>query len=191
MDDGITPSGVFNSSLPNGDPRLLVLGLALLRLEGVGRDLLVVLLEGSEILAGLGELAFLHTLAHVPVDEGPLAVHEIELVVQTGPGLGDGGRVGQHGDGPVDGGETAVVRGRGGNHHRLLVVDAELETGRAPLYQVERGLGLQSRNGGVAVAGNDISAVEQGDSHVLAIPGITDHHLVVGLEACVLVSSCA
>merc|ERR1719230_2141552 len=31
--------------------------------------LLVVLLEGGEVLAGLGELALLHALADVPVDE--------------------------------------------------------------------------------------------------------------------------
>jgi hypothetical protein len=30
------------------------------------------------------------------VNEGTLGVHEIELVVESGPGLGDGGGVGQH-----------------------------------------------------------------------------------------------
>ena len=51
---------------------LLALALAL---GGVEADLLVVLLEGREVLAGLGELAFLHALADVPVDERPLGVH--------------------------------------------------------------------------------------------------------------------
>merc|ERR1719230_1894514 len=74
----------------------LLLALALGRL---GADLLVVLLEGSEVLAGLGELALLHALADVPVDEGALGVHEVELVVNARVELGDGRRVGHHGDG--------------------------------------------------------------------------------------------
>merc|ERR1719198_684129 len=45
----------------------LLLALALSRL---GADLLVVLLESGEVLAGLRELALLHALADVPVDEG-------------------------------------------------------------------------------------------------------------------------
>jgi len=75
----------------------LVLGLQLLvTLDGVGGDLLVITLESSEILTGLGELTLLHTLTNVPVNEGTLGVHEVELVVESGPGLGDGGGVGQH-----------------------------------------------------------------------------------------------
>ena len=48
---------------------VLLLAVALRRL---GADLLVVLLERREVLAGLGELALLHALADVPVDEGAL-----------------------------------------------------------------------------------------------------------------------
>ena len=33
--------------------------------------------------------------AYSPVDEGSLGVHEVELVVEGGPGLGDGRGVGQ------------------------------------------------------------------------------------------------
>ena len=82
--------------------RLVLLAGALLALtltlHAVDADLLVVLLEGREILTSLGELSLLHTLADVPVHERALRVHEIELVVQAGPGLGDGGRVAQHAD---------------------------------------------------------------------------------------------
>jgi hypothetical protein len=46
-----------------------------LSLDGVHANLLVVLLEGGHVLAGLGELAFLHALSDVPVDEGTLGVH--------------------------------------------------------------------------------------------------------------------
>merc|ERR1712078_57488 len=65
--------------------RLVLLALALGRL---GADLLVVLLEGGQVLAGLGELALLHALADVLVDEGTLGVHEVELVVNARVELG-------------------------------------------------------------------------------------------------------
>ena len=69
------------------------------RLLDVGRvnaNLLVVLLQGSQVLTGLGEFTFLHTLTDVPMDEGTLGVKEIELVVKTAPGTRDGSGVGQH-----------------------------------------------------------------------------------------------
>ncbi|KAJ8874306.1 hypothetical protein PR048_025152 [Dryococelus australis] len=75
--------------------------VALLADHGVHADLLVVLLEGGQVLPGLGELALLHALADVPVHEGALRVHQVELVVETGPRLGDRRRVGQHADGTV------------------------------------------------------------------------------------------
>ena len=37
---------------------------------------------------------------YLPVDEGPLCVHEVELVIQPGPSLHDCGRVGQAADRP-------------------------------------------------------------------------------------------
>lgn len=64
-----------------------------------------------------------------------------------------------------------------------LVVDAELESCRAPLNEVEGCLGLESSHGGRAVARNDVSTVEKGDSHVLAVARIANNHLVVRLEA--------
>jgi len=82
-------SGPLRNSLALLEDGLVLLVLSQLG-GGVDAHLLVVLLEGGQILASLGELALLHALTHVPVDEGPLGVHQIELVVQTGPGLGDG-----------------------------------------------------------------------------------------------------
>lgn len=84
----------FFGILPSDDVRL-VLGLDFL-IHRVGGDLLVITLEGSQVLTGLGEFTFLHTLTNVPVDEGTLGVHEVELVVESRPGLGDGRGVGQH-----------------------------------------------------------------------------------------------
>lgn len=167
----------------------LILHVLGIRFERVGSDLLVILLQSSQVLTSLAELAFLHTLTNIPVDEGTLAVHEVELVVQTRPGLGDGGGVGQHRDGSVDRGQTTVGGGRSWDGNGLLIVDADLETSRAPLDQVERGLGLEGCNSSVAVAGNDVSTVQQSDGHVLSVAGVADHHLVVGLEACGLVSN--
>lgn len=64
-----------------------------------------------------------------------------------------------------------------------LIVDADLEAGGAPINQVEAGLGFQRSNGGVGVTRNDITAVEQGNSHVFAVAGIADNHLVAWFEA--------
>ena len=61
---------------------LVLVALPLLTISGIEPNLLVVLLQGSHVLASLGELAFLHALADVPVDKGALGVHQIELVVQ-------------------------------------------------------------------------------------------------------------
>jgi hypothetical protein len=65
----------------------------------------------------------------------------------------------------------------------LGVVDSELESGRAPLDEVERGLGLQRSSGSSAVARNDVTTVQKGDSHVLSVARVAHNHLVVGLEA--------
>lgn len=55
------------------------------------------------------------------MDEGALGVHEIKLVVESGPGLDDGGGVGDHADGPLCRRHVSV-----GDHRRGLVVDADL-----------------------------------------------------------------
>ena len=66
-------------------------------ISGVSANLLIVLLEGGKVLTGLGELTFLHTLTDVPVHEGTLDLHEVELVVNTGQSLGHSDGVGNHG----------------------------------------------------------------------------------------------
>jgi hypothetical protein len=45
---------------------IFLLTVFLIRIDGVEAYLLVVLLEGGKVLAGLGKLAFLHALADVP-----------------------------------------------------------------------------------------------------------------------------
>ena len=85
------------------------------------------------------------------MNERALGVHEIELVVKTGPCLGDGGGVGKHADGALHLGEVAA-----GNNGRGLVVDADLEASRAPVDKLDGPLGLDRRNGSVDVLGDDV-----------------------------------
>ena len=49
--------------------------------------LLVVPLQSCQVYPRLCELCLLHPLAHVPVDKGPLGVHQVKLVVQPRPRL--------------------------------------------------------------------------------------------------------
>ena len=155
----------------------LVLALDTL-VKAVASNLFVILLERGQILTGLGELAFLHTLTDVPMDKGTLGVHEVELVVQTSPGFSNGSGIGQHADRAVNRSQFATR-----NAHGLLVVDADLETSWAPFNEVEGCLSLEGSDSRVAVAGNDITTVEQSYSHVLAVAGIAHDHLVVRLKA--------
>merc|ERR1712048_338202 len=157
---------------------VLLIVLLTLSLDAVNSDLLVVLLKGSKILSGLGELSLLHTLTDVPVDEGSLGVHQVKLVVKSGPGLSDGGGVGQHADSPLDLREVTTRDNSG-----RLVVDANLESSGAPVDELDGPLGLDGGDGSVDVLGDDITPVEQTARHVLAVSGVALDHLVGRLEA--------
>ena len=107
------------------------------------------------------------------MDEGTLGVHEVELVVKAAPGLGDGGGVSEHADSPLDLGKIATW-----DDGWWLVVDTDLEAGWAPVDELDGPLGLDGSNGGGDVLWNDITPVEEGASHVLAVPWIAlDHHV--------------
>jgi len=157
---------------------LIFFFFTVLSLDGVDSDFFVILLEGGKILSGFGELSFLHTFSDVPVDEGSLGVHEIELVVKSCPGLGDGGGVGQHADGTLDLGEIAA-----GDDSWWLVVDTDLETSWAPVDELDGSLGLDVGDRGVDILGDDVTSVEEAAGHVLAVSWIALDHLVGGLEA--------
>jgi hypothetical protein len=75
-------------------------------------------------------------------------------------------------------GEVAVGDLVGG-----LVADTELEASRAPVDELDGALGLEGRDGGVGVLGDDVTAVQQAGGHVLAVTRVALDHLVVGLEA--------
>ena len=88
--------------------------------------------------------------------EGPLGVHEIELVVETSPGLSDGGCVGQHAHSSLDFGEVTSR-----NNSWWLVVDANFEPGGAPVDELDGSLGLDGGDGSVDILGDYISTEEE------------------------------
>merc|ERR1719225_356253 len=157
---------------------LVFVSFSVVNVDRVESDLLVVLLESGEILPGLGELSLLHALPDVPVDEGSLGVHQVELVVQPGPGLSDGGGVGEHAD---SSGNLSLVSAW--NDGRRLVVDSNLEPSGTPVNKLDAPLGLDGGDGGIDILGDHVAPVEETAGHVLAVARIALHHLVGGLEA--------
>ncbi len=111
---------------------LVLLSALALSLDGVHADLLVVLLESSQVLTSLGKLTLLHTLSNVPVDEGSFGVHQVKLVIKTSPGLGNGRGVGQHADSTLNLRQVTT-----GNDGRGLVVDSDLETSWTPVDKLD------------------------------------------------------
>merc|ERR1719408_1010677 len=84
--------------LTSGSELVAVALLLTLTLRGLDPDLLVVLLQGRQVLPRLRELPLLHALADVPMHGGALGVHQVELVVDPGEHLRDRGGVRDHAD---------------------------------------------------------------------------------------------
>merc|ERR1711936_419880 len=162
------------------DELILVTLSVISSLSRVKADLFVVLLKGSKIFPCLREFSLLHTLSNIPVDKGPLGVHQVKLMVKPGPGLSNGSGVAQHADCPADLGKIPS-----GNDGWWLVVNAHLEASRTPVDKLDAPLGLDGGNGSVHILGNDVAPVEEAAGHVLAVARITLDHLVSGLEASV------
>mgnify|MGYP003573970617 CR=1 FL=1 len=158
---------------------IFLTGILLLALTfgSLGTDLFVILLQGSEILTSLRELALLHALTDVPVDEGTLGVHQVELVVNARESLGNGGGVGHHAHSSLHTSQVASWNDGGG-----LVVDAALESSGAPVHELNGSLGLDGGHRGIHILGDHISAVHQAASHVLAVARVALGHHVGGLE---------
>jgi len=136
--------------------------------SGLGTNLFVILLKGGKILTGLGELSLLHTLSDVPMDEGTLGIHEIELVVDTGKGLGNGGGVGNHAYCSLDTGKITSW-----NDSRWLVVDTALESSRTPVDELDSSLGLDGGDGRVDILRDDITSEHHTTSHELTVTWVT------------------
>ena len=98
---------------------------------------------------------------YLPVDESTLGVHKIELMIKSGPGLSNGGGVGQHADGTLDLGQIAS-----GDDGWGLVVDTDLETGWAPVDELDGSFGFDGSDGGVDVLGDNVSTVQHAAGHV-------------------------
>jgi hypothetical protein len=151
---------------------VLVTLVAILALIELSTDLLVVLLERRQVLTGLRELTFLHTLTDVPVHEGTLGVHEVELVVDAGEHLHNTGGVGDHAHGTLHLGQVATR-----HNARRLVVDAALEASRAPIHELDGAFGLDGGHSSIHILGDHITTVHEAAGHVLAMAWVAlGHH---------------
>jgi hypothetical protein len=63
-----------------------------------------------------------------------------------------------------------------------LVVDTDLETGWAPVNELNGSLGLDGGNSGVDVLWNDITSVHAGDGHVFTVSWVALGHSVCWFE---------
>merc|ERR1712051_79010 len=168
----------FKKTPPGGAFFLVFISFITFSLHGVKTDLLVILLKGSQILTGLGELTLFHTFSNVPMDKGTFGVHEVKLVVKTSPSLSNGSGVGQHADGTLDLCEVTT-----GHNSGRLVVDTNFETSGTPVHKLDRALGLDGSNGSVDILGDNIASVQEATGHVLAVSGIAFDHLVGRFKA--------
>ena len=112
------------------------------------------------------------------MDEGPLGIHEVKLVVQPGPGFSNGSGVAEHADSAWNLGQVSTR-----NNSRWLVVDADLEASGTPIHKLDGPLGLDGCNGSIDILGDNITAIQHATSHVLAMTRIAFDHLVGWFEA--------
>merc|ERR1711988_70513 len=76
--------------------------LLALSLGGLDANLLVVFLEGGQVFPRLAKFSLLHTLTYVPMHEGALRVHEVELMIDPREDFRNGRRVRDHAAGSHD-----------------------------------------------------------------------------------------
>merc|ERR1711981_1196658 len=118
--------------------------------SGLNSDFFIILLEGGKILSGFREFSFFHTLTDIPMYEGSLGVHKIEFMINSGEDLSNSSGVGDHAAGSHDLGEVTTW-----HDGWWLVVDTALETGWAPIDELDGSLGLDGGNSGVDILGDD------------------------------------
>jgi len=106
------------------------------------------------------------------MDESSLGIHEIEFVIDSGENFSDGSGVGDHADGSHDFSEITTW-----DNCWWLIVDSALETGWAPVNELNGSLGLDGGDGGVDILWDDISSVHEAASHVFSVSWIAlGHH---------------
>jgi len=98
-------------------------------------------------------------------------------MIKSGEDFSNGGRVGDHTDGSHN-----LSKITSGNNGGGLIVDTNLETGGAPINELDGSLGLDGGNGSVNVLGDNVTSVHHGTSHILSVSGITLGHHVSGFE---------
>lgn len=111
------------------------------------------------------------------MDEGSLGVHQVELSVDSSPGFGNGGGVGQHTHGSLGGGHIRAL-----DSGWRLVANTNLETGRTPVDHLDSFLGLNLGDGVLDVSGNNVTTIQQAGGHVLTGSWVTLDHLVARFE---------
>ena len=133
---------------------------SLLDICRIDTNFLVIFFEGSKVLSRFREFTLFHTLANIPVDECPLRVQQVELVVESTPSAGNGSRVRQHTQASRDLGEVTTwdVCWR-------FVANTEFEACRAPVNELDRASGLDDANCRINVLGHDVTAVEKRTRH--------------------------
>merc|ERR1719192_1613452 len=149
-----------------------------LAFQRVHTNFFVILLQSSQIFTSFRELSFFHTFSYIPMDKSTFGVHQIKLVIQTGPGFSNGSCIGQHTNSTGYFGQVTSGYNGGG-----LVVDTNFETSRAPINKLNGAFGLDGSNGSVDILGDNIASVEHAAGHVLAVTGIAFDHLVGRFEA--------
>jgi len=112
------------------------------------------------------------------MNESSLGVHEIEFVIDSGEDFSDGSGVGDHAASSHDLGEITT-----GNDGRGLVVNSTLETGRAPVNELDGSLGLDGGDSGVDILWDDITSVHEAACHVLSVSWVTLGHHGCGFES--------
>ena len=88
----------------------------------------------------------------LPVDESPLGVHKIKLMIKTSPCFSNSSGVRQHANGTLDLGKITTWY-----YSWWLIVDSDLETSWTPVDKLNRSLSLNSSNGSIDILGNNIA----------------------------------
>merc|ERR1712124_33286 len=83
--------------LNQGPSELIAIALLFsLALGSLNANLFIVFLEGCKIFTSFTELTLFHALAHIPVHECTLAVHEVEFVIDAGEDFCNCSRIADH-----------------------------------------------------------------------------------------------
>mmetsp|Transcript_55766 Transcript_55766/g.167115 ORF Transcript_55766/g.167115 Transcript_55766/m.167115 type:complete len:240 (-) Transcript_55766:874-1593(-) len=156
---------------------LLLKILLSLTLGSLGTNLLIVLLQGSKILASLRKLALLHAFPNVPVDECSLCVHEVKLVIDAAQSLSNCSGICNHAHSTLHTGEVTTR-----DDSRRLVVNTALEASRTPIHELDGTLRLDCCNSCINVLGYNVTTVHKAASHVLAMARVALSHHTSRLE---------